>query len=348
MGIKVLVVDDSATARAILSQILQSDPAISSIETAPNAYIARDKIVNNRPDVVCLDIQMPKMDGLTFLKKLMKHMPLPVVMVSSLTHKGAKITLEALEAGAIDVIEKPNLNIDKNANEIYEELLEKVKNAAYTNVKEDTNSDTLKQLNYKNTQLDKAKKIIVVGSSTGGVSALKVFLTQFPHNAPGILIVQHMPPDFTKQFAKRLNSICAMEVKEAEDGDKVTQGKVLIAPGDFHMVLRCSKDNYYVQLGGGEKVSGHRPSVDVMFNSVAKCAGADAVGVILTGMGSDGAKGLVNMRKNGSMTFGQDEKSSIVYGMPKVAYLLGGVVKRAPLKLLPTYILGYLEKEENR
>jgi len=343
MGIKVLVVDDSATARAVLVQILQSDPEITEIDTAPDAYIARDKIVQNPPDVICLDVEMPRMDGITFLRKLMKHMPTPVVMVSSLTREGAQTTLDALESGAIDFVAKPHSNIYSGADEIHTELLEKVKSAARAKLQTGLKIPT-SHLKYKNSLSETTQKIIAVGASTGGVEALKVFLTQFPRNTPGMLIVQHMPADFTKQFAQRLNGICEMDVKEAQDGDTLSLGEVLIAPGDLHMVLRRSGHRYYVQLGGGQKVSGHRPSVDVMFNSMAKVAGANAIGVILTGMGSDGAKGLLNMRKAGSMTFGQDEKSSTVYGMPKVAFEIGGVAVQDSLEKLPSKILKYFEK----
>ncbi len=343
MGIKVLVVDDSSTARAVITNILQSDPEIESVDAAADAYIARDKIVRHKPDVICLDVEMPRMDGVTFLRKLMQHMPTPVIMVSSLTKKGAKTTLDALEAGAIDFVAKPHSNIYSGADEIKEELLEKVKIASRIHVYKRSHIISTKELSYTSLA-ETTQKIVAIGSSTGGVEALKVFLTQFPRNAPGMIIVQHMPSDFTKQFADRLNSICAMDVKEAEDGDTIKIGEVLIAPGDKHMVLRRSGHRYYIQLGGGEKVSGHRPSVDVMFNSVSKVAGSNAIGVILTGMGSDGAKGLLNMRKSGAMTYGQDEKSCTVYGMPKVAYEIGAVSKESSLQDLPSDILRYLEK----
>ena len=343
MGIKVLVVDDSATARAILTEILLSDAEIESVETAPDAYIARDKIVKNTPDVICLDVEMPRMDGITFLKKLMSYMPLPVVMVSSLTQKGADTTLDALESGAVDVVAKPHSHIYDGAKEIQEELLEKVKNSALANVTNFRAKKVYKHLDYQNHLKETTQKLIAVGASTGGVEALKEFLIQFPRNTPGMLIVQHMPSNFTKQFAKRLNSLCEMDIKEAEDGDVVNIGQVLIAPGDMHMVLRRSGHRYYIQIGGGQKVSGHRPSIDVMFNSVSKSAGANAIGVILTGMGSDGANGLLNMRKAGAMTFGQDKKSSVVYGMPRVANEIGGVVKEDSLEALPSAILHHLE-----
>ena len=347
MGIKVLIVDDSATARAVLTDILSSDPEITSVETAVDAYVARDKILNSKPDVVCLDVEMPRMDGITFLRKLMKHMPLPVVMVSSLTQSGAKTTLDALEAGAVDFVAKPHSNIYDGSEKIKEELLAKVKNAAFSKIQKRSVPTQTKYLEYKSSLSETTQKLIAVGASTGGVEALKEFLIQFPHNAPGMLIVQHMPANFTKQFAERLNSICKMDVKEAKNGDSVNIGEILLAPGDKHMVLRRSGHKYYVQLGLGDKVSGHRPSIDVMFNSVSKTAGANAVGVILTGMGSDGAKGLLNMRKAGAMTFGQDQKSCVVYGMPKVAYEIGGVVKQKSLLTLPKEILQFLEGREN-
>jgi len=344
MGIKVLVIDDSATARAVLVKILESDSEIESVDTAPDAYIARNMIVKNKPDVVCLDVEMPRMDGITFLRKLMKHMPLPVVMVSSLTQKGATTTLSALESGAIDFVAKPHSNIYDGADEISEDLLKKVKSAAFAKVNKPLDIKETKHLKYQDSLSETTQKLIAIGSSTGGVEALKEFLIQFPRNAPGMIIVQHMPADFTKQFAKRLDDVCEMDVKEAVDGDVVNIGEILISPGDRHMVLRHSGHRYYIQLGGGEKVSGHKPSVDVLFNSVSKAAGANAVGVILTGMGSDGAKGLLNMRKSGAMTFGQDEKSSTVYGMPKAAFTLGAVVKQNSLIELPLDILTFLEE----
>lgn len=339
MGLHVLIVDDSATARAVLSEILRSDPAIETVDTAPDAYVARDKIVANRPDVICLDVEMPRMDGITFLTKLMQYMPIPVVMVSSLTQKGARTTLDALEAGAIDFVPKPHSNIYDGSDAIHDELLEKVKTAARANVNRPKASSTPKPITYRSALSETTQKIVAIGASTGGTEALKEILVQLPRNAPGIIIVQHMPANFTAQFAERLNGLCEIEVKEAKDGDTVSVGQVLIAPGDFHMVLRRSGHRYYVQIGGGEKISGHRPSVDVLFNSVAKTAGSNAVGVILTGMGSDGAKGLLNMKNAGAYTIGQNEETCVVYGMPKSAYELGGVQWQVPLEDIPSAIL---------
>lgn len=346
MPINVLIVDDSATARAVLSDILSSDPEIGHIDTAPDAYVARDKIVKNKPDVVCLDVEMPRMDGITFLTKLMKHMPVPVVMVSSLTQKGARTTLDALAAGAIDFVPKPHSNIYEGSEEIKKELLEKVKTAArakVTNVKAHVD---LKPLEYKSALSETTQKIVAIGASTGGTEALKDVLIQLPRNSPGIIIVQHMPANFTGQFAERLNGLCEVEVKEAKNGDTVGIGQVLLAPGDVHMVLRRSGHRYYVQLGTGDKVSGHRPSVDVLFNSVSKAAGSNAVGVILTGMGSDGAKGMLNMKKAGSKTIGQDSASCVVYGMPKVAFELGGVDSQVTLQSIPKKILDLIGEGE--
>lgn len=339
MGLNVLVIDDSATARAVLTSILQNDPEIESVETAPDAYVARDKIVKQKPDVICLDVEMPRMDGITFLKKLMQYMPIPVVMVSSLTTKGATTTLDALEAGAIDFIPKMHSNLYEGKSSIQAELLEKVKIAAKAKVsiKKPIKKSSIETLSYKT--LTTTQKIIAIGSSTGGTEALKTLLSKMPPNAPGILVTQHMPASFTLQFANRLNELCQMEVKEAKNGDALGVGKVLIAPGDKHMVLRRSGARYYVEIGGGKKISGHRPSVDVLFNSIAKSAGQNAIGVLLTGMGSDGAKGLLNLRKSGAVTLGQDEESCVVYGMPKVAYDLGAVEYEVSLEKMAAKIL---------
>jgi two-component system, chemotaxis family, protein-glutamate methylesterase/glutaminase len=340
MAIRVLIVDDSATARAVLSEILQSDPMIEVVGTASDAYIARDKIVELRPDVVCLDVEMPRMDGITFLKRLMHYVPLPVVMVSSLTQTGAQTTLDALEAGAVDFVAKPHSNIYDGKNEIYDELIAKVKMASKVKVKQ----KILGQLPRANTNslCETTNKILALGASTGGTEAIKDVLMQLPRNAPGTVVVQHMPANFTANFATRLDSLCTMEVREAKNGDSIVQGVVLIAPGDYHMVVRRSGARYYVEIGSGDKISGHRPSVDVLFNSVARVVGANAVGVIMTGMGSDGAKGLLEMRKAGAKTIGQDEASCVVYGMPKVAYDMGGVEKQLPLDDIAKGILGFL------
>ncbi|MDP3464645.1 MAG: chemotaxis response regulator protein-glutamate methylesterase [Sulfuricurvum sp.] len=337
MAIRVLIVDDSATARAVLTDILGSDPMIEVVGTASDAYIARDKIVELRPDVICLDVEMPRMDGITFLKRLMHYMPLPVIMVSSLTQAGAKTTLEALESGAVDFVPKPHSHIYDGKDEMRDELIAKIKIAAKVKVKQ----HVLRNTQQANTTslAETTHKILAIGASTGGTEALKEVLMGLPRNAPGTIIVQHMPANFTGPFAERLNSLCAMEVREARNGDSITPGLVLIAPGDYHMVVRRSGARYYVEIGSGEKVSGHRPSADVLLNSVAKIAGSNAIGVILTGMGGDGARGLLNMRNAGAKTIGQDEASCIVYGMPKVAYELGAVGTQLPLHKIANGIL---------
>lgn len=337
MAIRVLIVDDSATARAVLTEILSSDPMIDVVGSASDAYIARDKIVELRPDVICLDVEMPRMDGITFLKRLMHYMPIPVVMVSSLTQNGAKTTLEALEAGAVDFVPKPHSHIYDGKEEMREELLSKIKIASKVKVVQ----RVLRNVQHANTTslAETTHKILAIGASTGGTEALKDVLMGLPRNAPGTVIVQHMPANFTAPFAERLNTFCAMEVREARNGDSITPGVALIAPGDHHMVVRRSGARYYVEIGSGEKVSGHRPSADVLLNSVAKIAGANAIGVILTGMGGDGARGLLSMRNAGARTLGQDEASCVVYGMPKVAYDLGAVEKQLPLHKIAEGIL---------
>lgn len=337
MAIRVLIVDDSATARAVLADILSSDPMIEVVATASDAYVARDKIVELKPDVVCLDVEMPRMDGITFLKRLMHYMPLPVIMVSSLTQSGAKTTLSALEAGAVDFVAKPHSHIYDGKDEMRDELIAKIKIASKVKVRKRELS-SIQQAN-TTSLAETTNKILAIGASTGGTEALKDVLMGLPRNSPGTIIVQHMPANFTGPFAERLNSLCAMEVREARNGDSITPGLVLIAPGDYHMVVRRSGARYYVEIGSGEKVSGHRPSADILLNSVAKIAGSNAIGVILTGMGGDGAKGLLNMRNAGARTIGQDEASCVVYGMPKVAYELGAVEKQLPLHKISNGIL---------
>lgn len=340
--IRVLIVDDSATARSLLKSVLESETGIEVVGTAPDAYVARDMIVSLRPDVICLDVEMPRMDGITFLKKLMQHMPTPVVMVSSLTRSGAKTTLDALESGAIDFVAKPHANIYDGIDEIKSELIEKVKSASKVNVRhlvsKNINITPLASLS------ETTNKIVAIGASTGGTEALKEVITKMPSNSPAIVIVQHMPPKFTKSFADRLNELSQINVVEASNQEPLTNGKAIIAPGAYHMVLRRTGSKYFVEIGDGKKVSGHKPSVDVLFNSVAKVAGSNAVGVILTGMGADGAKGLLNMKKSGATTIGQDESSCVVYGMPKVAYNLGAVDRQVPLDRVAEEIISTIAR----
>lgn len=331
--IKVLVVDDSAIVRKILTEQLNSDPHIEVVGTAPDPYVARDKILLLKPDVLTLDIEMPRMDGVTFLRKLMKHYPMPVIIVSSLTPKGGEMAMEALQAGAVDVLCKSGAAY--SVGDMAQELVRKVKAARNARVKPATISDAPKRLSMTKT----TNKIFAIGASTGGVEALTAVLTALPANAPGTLVVQHMPAGFTASFAERLNGLSAVSVKEAEDGDNVIPGRVLIAPGGIHMMLSRSGARYYVLLRNGPTVCHQRPSVEVMFHSVAKYAGANAVGAILTGMGSDGAKGLLQMRQNGAHTVAQDEATCVVFGMPKEAIAKGGAENVKPLReIAPTMI----------
>jgi two-component system chemotaxis response regulator CheB len=333
MAIKVLIVDDSATSRVVIRDILERQSDIEVIATAQDAYSARDKVVQLKPDVICLDVEMPRMDGIAFLQNLMQYMPTPVVMVSSLTRSGAQVTLDALEAGAVDFVTKPHAYIYDGGADIEKELIEKVRAAAKAKMFHRTKSSTGALAVSRLTET--TQKLIAIGASTGGTEALKEVLIRMPLQTPGIVIVQHMPANFTGPFAQRLNTLCKIEVKEAKDNDSVVTGQALIAPGDRHMVIRRSGARYYVELGGGEKVSGHRPSVDVLFNSVAQSAGANAIGVILTGMGGDGARGMLKMHQKGAKTIAQDEKTCVVFGMPKVAIEFGGVDKVVPLEMIP-------------
>ena len=339
--IKVLIVDDSATARHILQEILQSDPRIEVVGLAADAYIARDMVVEKRPDVICLDVEMPRMDGITFLQKLMNHMPTPVVMVSSLTRKSAQVTLDALAAGAIDYVAKPHSNIYDGKEEIREELIQKVVDASYAKLRQIV---PLKRVIANQLSIaETTKKVIAIGSSTGGTEALKVVLRGLPKNSPAVIIVQHMPDTFIATFAARLSGLCAIDVKVAQNGAFLEIGTAYVARGGLHMVLRRSGARYYVEIGEGRKINGHCPSVDVMFNSVAKVAGANAIGVILTGMGNDGAKGMLHMHQNGAKTIAQSEESCVVFGMPREAIKLGGVDAVVPLEEISQSVLSFLE-----
>lgn len=330
--IKVLIVDDSAIVRKIFSEELSEAPDIEVVGTAPDPYVARDKIVQLKPDVITLDIEMPRMDGLTFLRKLMKYYPLPVVIVSSLTAKGSKMALEAIETGAVEVLAKPGGAY--SVGDMGVQLKEKIRAASRVNPASAPrrNASVSGPVEKVNLSLSETtQKIIALGASTGGTEALKEVLINFPPNIPGIVIVQHMPAQFTKAFAERLDGICAIAVKEARDGDSVLNGQALIAPGNFHMVLRRSGARYYVNVKDGPMVHHQRPAVDVLFNSVAQYAGANAIGAILTGMGADGAQGLLKMKEAGARTLAQDEASCVVFGMPKEAIKLGAADQVAPL-----------------
>ena len=324
--IKVLVVDDSAVVRRVFSEQLSKHKGIMVVGTAPDPYVAREKIVKLKPDVITLDIEMPRMDGITFLKKLMKYFPLPVIIVSSLSTKGSKIALEALSLGALEVISKPSEAY--SVGDMSMQLAEKIRAvygakmiAASTQNMEDKPLTSISSMALAST----TNKIIAIGASTGGTEAIKKVLTRLPHNTPGIVVVQHMPAQFTTSFAQRLNELCQMKVKEAQDGDTVINGQVLIAPGNFHMLFKRSGARYYVEVKTGPLVHYQRPAVDVLFKSVARFAGANALGIILTGMGKDGAAGMLDMKKAGAINIAQDEKSCVVFGMPKEAINIGAV-----------------------
>lgn len=320
MAVKVLIVDDSATVRTIFQRELAKDPDIEVVGTAPDPFVARDLIVRLQPDVLTLDIEMPRMDGLTFLRKLMQHYPLPVIIVSSLTPQGGEMAMEALGAGAVDVVCKPGTAY--TVGDLTQRLADQVKAAATVNVRR--RAVTSGPPPKPRTALTRTtNQVVAIGASTGGTQALQRLLCALPHNAPGILIVQHMPEHFTKSFADRLNELCAIEVKEAVDGDSVTPGRALIAPGNFHLVLQRDGARFVAGVRSGPLVNRHRPSVDVLFRSFARYAGRNAVGAILTGMGGDGAKGLLEMKQAGAHTIAQDEDSCVVFGMPREAIALG-------------------------
>ncbi len=345
--IKVLVVDDSALVRDILAQGLSMDPEIQVVGVAPDPFIARDKIVKLKPDVLTLDVEMPRMDGVEFLRRLMPQYPLPVVVLSALTKKGAAITMAALEAGAVDVVTKPSTDIARSLNVMLGELRKKVKIASTTNVSawKTTRRAAPRPVRVNSHALaESTDKVIAIGASTGGTEAIRRILQSFPAAMPGIVVVQHMPAGFTRHFAARLNDICAMEVKEAKTGDRVLPGRVLVAPGDRHMRVRRSGGIYLVDCRPGENVCGHCPSVEVLFQSVAKYVGSNAIGVMLTGMGSDGADGMVEMRSVGARTIAQDEATSVVFGMPKVAYERGGAECLLPLNAIPSRIMSLLTR----
>ena len=327
--IKVLIVDDSAIVRKIFSEELSKYPDIDVVGSAPDPFVARDKIVALKPDVITLDIEMPRMDGLTFLRKMMKYYPLPIIIVSSLTPKGGKLTLEAMEIGAVDVIAKPGSSY--TVSDMSAQLVEKIRAAAWAKVVKIDSDISEPDRTPLKALAQTSYKVIAIGASTGGTEALKKVLTRLPANAPGIAVVQHMPANFTTSFAERLNSLCQLTVKEASDNDSVVPGTVLIAPGNYHMILRRSGARYYVEVKTGPMVHHQRPAVDILFKSTAKYAGANAIGVILTGMGADGAEGLLEMKKAGAGTIAQDERSCVVFGMPKEAIKLGAVDSVLPL-----------------
>jgi two-component system chemotaxis response regulator CheB len=337
---KVLIVDDSALTRQLLSQILGSDPGLEVIGTAGDPYVAREKIKTLNPDVLTLDIEMPRMDGLTFLEKLMRGHPMPVVMISSLTAKGADTTLRALSLGAIDYVSKPRLDVSNGTIEQAEEIVAKVKAAARARGRRAraaaAPSTVLSQKQY---QFSATHKVVAIGASTGGTEALKEILAPLPADFPGIVIVQHMPEAFTRQFAERLDSLCKIRVREAQDGDRVLPGHALLAPGGHHMTVVRRGTEYAVHVYRGERVNRHIPSVDVLFSSCARSLGKNSLGVLLTGMGADGAKGMLEMKQAAAFTIAQDESTSVVFGMPREAILLNAVDQVLPLGHMPDVLL---------
>ncbi len=347
--IRVLIVDDSAVVRQSLKEILSSDPEIEVIASASDPYVAAERIAEQLPDVITLDIEMPRMDGLTFLKKIMNQHPIPVVICSSLADEGALSTVKALEYGAVDIITKPKLGTRRFLEDSRVTLCQSVKAAASARLRPLRAMHTVEPKLSADAVLSPAthamvettEKVVVVGASTGGTEALKTLLEALPADSPGVVIVQHMPELFTRAFANRLDGLCAVSVKEAESNDTVLRGRVLIAPGNHHLLLKRSGSRYFVEIRDGPLVCRHRPSVDVLFRSAARYAGQNAVGVIMTGMGDDGARGMLEMKQAGAFTIAQDEASCVVFGMPKEAIKLNGVSKVLPLKSIVGGILNH-------
>jgi two-component system, chemotaxis family, protein-glutamate methylesterase/glutaminase len=344
--IKVMVVDDSAVVRQVLTDLLKTDPQIEVIGAAPDPIFALEKMEKQWPDVIVLDVEMPRMDGITFLRKLMSEHPTPVVICSTLTEKGAETTMQAMSAGAVDIITKPKIGLKQFLTDSIAEITRAVRAAACANPKRLTAAPSavamvkpkltadaiLAPASTHHAMAETTDRVIAIGTSTGGTQALEVVLTALPRVCPGIVIVQHMPEKFTAAFAARLNSICEIEVREAQNGDRVIPGRALIAPGGRHMLLKRSGAQYIAEVIDGPVVNRHRPSVDVLFRSVAKCAGKNAIGIIMTGMGDDGAAGLLEMKQAGAHTVAQDEATCVVYGMPKEAVKRGAADKIIPLE----------------
>jgi two-component system chemotaxis response regulator CheB len=341
--IKVLIVDDSAIVRQTLADILSSDPQIEVMAVASDPFVAADRMRLEVPDVITLDVEMPRMDGLTFLHKIMSQHPIPVVMCSSLAESGSETVMKALEYGAVDVIQKPRVGTKQFLEESRIRICDTVKAAALSGTKKrpakamrdvgpKLNADAVLAKSTSNAMIQTTEKVVVVGASTGGTEALRIFLEALPPDAPGIVIVQHMPETFTAAFARRLDSICRVSIKEAAADDTVLRGRVLIAPGNRHLLLKRSGARYYVEVRDGPLVSRHRPSVDVLFRSTARYAGKNAVGVIMTGMGDDGANGLLEMKEAGAATIAQNEATCVVFGMPQEAIKRGAAQLVLPLE----------------
>ncbi len=361
--IKVLIVDDSAVIRKILSSALSKYQDIEVVGTAPDPFVARNKILQFKPDVLTLDVEMPRMDGITFLHKLMTHYPIPTIMVSSLTQDGCDATLKALEVGAVDFVAKPTSRLGSDVEHVIEELHTKIKYASKAKVRlkqnntvgangNNNHSRSVRSQTHSSIQPDSVKnytvfkgsnKVIFIGASTGGTEALKEVLIKMPPDSPAIAVVQHMPEMFTKAFAERLNSLCSITVKEGKNGDSLIPGQAIIAPGNYHMSVRKNGAMYRVETNQGAPIHHQRPAVDVLFDSASKYAGPNAIGVIMTGMGSDGATGLLNMKEAGAKTLAQDEDSCVVFGMPKEAIKLGAADKIVPLNKIPENILSFVK-----
>lgn len=354
--IKVLIVDDSAVVRQVLENIFSSDDELEIVGTASDPYMAATKLKQVVPDVITLDVEMPRMDGLTFLKKIMSQHPIPTVIISTLTAKGTKTAIKALEYGAVEIVTKPKIDLKEFFDEQRIRLIDIVKAASHAKLKRKTFTEKLvvRKANSADAVIPKGPpttsmvettdKIVVVGASTGGTEALRIFLEGMPMDCPPILIVQHMPEMFTKQFADRLNDLCELTVKEAEEGDSVIRGRALICPGNNHMLLKRSGARYYVSLSDGPLVNRHRPSVDVLFRSAARYAGSNALGVIMTGMGNDGAKGMLELKEAGAFNIAQDEKTCVVFGMPKEAIKLEGHHVILPLDKISKGVLKKLNE----
>lgn len=354
MKIKVLIVDDSALIRSVMTAIISSQSDMEVVGVAPDPLVARDLIKQTNPDVLTLDVEMPRMDGLDFLEKLMRLRPMPVVMVSSLTERGSEITLRALELGAVDFVTKPKMSIQAGMRDYTDMIADKIRVASKAKLKPRVPAGTVTSaggsdaLPMIRNPLTSSEKLIIIGASTGGPEAIKDFLIRMPPDCPGILIAQHMPEGFTYSFARRLDSLCKISVKEAEHGERVLPGHAYIAPGHSHLMLGRSGANYLTHLDQGPLVNRHRPSVDVLFGSAAKFAGHNAVGVILTGMGKDGARGMQEMRAAGAYNFAQDEASCVVFGMPREAIAIGAAHEVGSLHALPSMVLDYFAMHGGR
>ena len=350
MKIKVLIVDDSALIRSVMSEIVSSQPDMQVVGVAPDPLVARELIKQTNPDVLTLDVEMPKMDGLDFLEKLMRLRPMPVLMVSSLTERGSEITMRALELGAVDFVTKPKISIQSGMREYTELIADKIRAASKARIRPRTllPGAAPVALPALRNPLTSSEKLIIIGASTGGTEAIREFLMQMPSDCPGILIAQHMPEGFTTSFARRLDSLCKISVREAAGDERVLPGHAYIAPGHSHLLLARSGANYVTRIEQSAPVNRHRPSVDVLFRSAAVAAGKNAVGVILTGMGKDGAAGMLEMKTAGAYNFAQDEASCVVFGMPREAIAIGANHEVGPLVELPGMVLGYLATQGSR